>query len=194
MTFGIDPDGLIFQTLKDEPELMTESKYFDWQDFFQAAFNYSLNKAIDAQDSILLEDYLFQLNQLPKETVIPNIALKGRQLYLSELNKWQSYDTITIVYLRALPKDSANAYQREALFLLENFTSQKPQEMALQYLLEGLKQKETFEIYYTLSLHLIDIEEWTTAYKAAYHAYQLAKDEEQRKMAGKLMYYLDGGY
>lgn len=194
MTFGIDPDGVIFQTLKDEPSLISDSEHFNWKEFFQASFNYSINKAVVAQDSVLLEDYLFQLDQLPKQSVIANVPLKGRQLYLSELNLWIGYDSITTQYLRTLPKDSANAYQREALFLMENFNFETPQKMALRYLAEGLKKKETFELYYTLSLYLIAQDDLVNAYKAAYNSYQLAKNEEQRKMAGKLMNYLDGGY
>lgn len=194
MTFGIDPDGVIFQTLKDELGLISDSEHFNWKEFFKASFNYSINKAVVAQDSVLLEDYLFQLNQLPKQTAMANLPLKGRQLYLAELNLWASYDSITAQYLHTLPKDSANAYQREALFLMENFNFKTPQKMALRYLAEGLKKKETFELYYTLSLFLIDQDEWVNAYKAAYNSYHLAKNEEQRRMAGKLMNYLDGGY
>ncbi len=141
-----------------------------------------------------MEDYIFQLNQLPKEVTMYRLPLRGRQLFLAETNDWRGYDSITMNHLRALPNDSANAYQREALSLMENYVYQTPQKMALRYLQLGLDRKETFELYYTLSLRLISDDEWVSAYKSAYNAYQLAKDERQQKMAARLMYYLDGGY
>lgn len=193
MQLGYNPDGHIFQSLKENHALIEETKTFNWKAYFKASFDYSLTKAIDAQDSILLEDYLHQLGQLPTQCIIPNLKLKGRQLFLAELNLWRGYDSITTQYLRPMPKDSANAYQREALFLMENAPYQTPQNMAMRYLQQGLKKKETFELYYTLSLALIDEEEWNSAYKAAYNAKNLAANTTQSNMANRLLYFIDGG-
>ena len=190
---GLSTDGTLFQTVKEHPEWV-DTTYFDWERYFANVFDYNMTKAIAAKDSILMEDYLFQMSQLPKTVVMYRLPLRGRQLFLAETNNWRGYDSLTVNHLRALPNDSANAYQREALTLMDSYVYQTPQKIALRYLKMGLDRKETFELYYTLSLRLISDEEWVSAYKAAYNAYQIAEDEPQQKMAARLMYYLDGGY
>lgn len=185
-TLGIDIDNAILQTLKKRPDFIANSAYFSWPAYFKTVFNYNVARAISAQDSIFLEDVLYQLQQFPNDSNIANIELKGRQLYLAELAKWTAYDTITLNYLRGFDADSANMYQREAIFLMENYIENRPLELALKYLRLGLKQKETFELYYTLGLYFFNVGDLANAYKSAVMAYEMAKGPEESKLAARL--------
>jgi hypothetical protein len=191
---GIDIDNPIFQTLKRNPELLKENDYFSWDVYFQTVFDYNIFRAIALEDSVFLEDVLFQLKQLPNDSIVPNIDLKGRQIYLAELSKWSSYDTITLIYLNEFEPDSANMYQQEAMFLMENYQQSKPQDLALKYLKLGLQKKETFELYYTLGLFLFNTNDLPNAYKATRRAYDMSSNEAEAELSGRLLSIIETYY
>jgi len=188
---GVDVDFPIFQTLAANPQWISDTTAFSWQLYYSRVFNYNIFRAIAKQDSILLEDVLVQLQKMNVNGSIQNFELKGRQLYLAELNKWPEYDTITKIYLYQLPNDSANTWQREAIHLMEFYPQDAPLGLALNYLKEGLKRAETFEIYYTLSLWLYNYGDYLNAYKAAYRSYEVAKTTEQREMGARMVLMLE---
>ena len=193
-TLAISVDNPIFQTLKKHPNWMVETNYFKWQNYFRSVYDYNIKIAIEEADSVFLEDVIFQLQQLPQAADIPNIALKSRQLYLAELRKWNAYDTITKSYLFPFPADSANLYQEEAIFLMENYTENKPSSLALEYLRLGLRQKETFELYYTLALYLYSKDDLVNAYKSGYRAWELSANKSETGMAVRLLQTIDSYY
>ena len=193
-TLALSIDNPIFQTLKKHPHWILESEDFKWSDYFQAVYDFNIKLAISEADSIFLEDVIYQLQQLPQASAIPNMALKSRQLYLAELEKWNAYDTITKEYLAPFPADSANLYQEEAIFLMENYKKNKPSSIALEYLRLGLRQKETFELYYTLALYLFAKEELQYAYKAGYRAWEISESNNDTAMARRLFELIDSYY
>lgn len=179
----ISIDGPMFLTLLKKPNWITESANFSWTAYQENVYNYNIGLAITNKDSVYLEESLRRIAQMPAVAPIPLLAFKGRQLYLAELNKWSAYDTITLAYLDTLPADSANAYQREAIHLMEFYTNGQAKSIALKYLRKGIARKETFDLYYTLSLWLYQNGDYTNAYKAAYTAENLAKNTDEKRLA-----------
>lgn len=192
MNLGLDVDYPIFKTVAEHPNWFTDTLFFDQQLYYEKVFNYNITKAIAAKDSILLEDVLFQMSKLNIMGSIPNVALKGRQLYLAEINHWDAYDSITMAYLKTLPEDSVNTYQREAMYIMEYYSRGKAQNVAYKFLEAGIKKKETYELMYTLSLWLYNNGEYLLAYKAAYRSYELARTTEQRELAARMVIMLEG--
>ncbi len=191
----IDVDGPIFQTLVEHPDWITDSVNFNWEVYQRNVFNYNINKAIEQQDSVLLEDVLYQINRLTVTSGIPNLKFKGRQLYLAELEKWQQYDTLTKTYLDTLPIDSVDLYEVEAVHLMEHYgTNNEAMAIALNLLRTGLAKKETFQLYYCLCLWLYYNSDYVNAYKAGYRAYELAEDEEEQELVKAMLIQIENDY
>ena len=191
----VDVDGAIFQTLVEHPDWITDTAHFNWNIYQQNVFNYSINKAIVKEDSVLLEDVLYQIGRLTVTSGIPNLKFRGRQLYLAELQKWDQYDTLTKVYLDTLPIDSVDLYEVEAIRLMEFYVDQdKAMNLALDYLRAGLAKKETYQLYYGLCLWLYYNYDYVNAYKAGYRAYKMAEDEEERELIQKLLTAIEDEY
>jgi hypothetical protein len=190
----LDIDGPIFQTILQKPNWITDTVNFSWADYHANVYNYNVDVAITKKDSIFLEDALLRIQQLPHFLPVQNFAFKGRQLYLAELNKWTAYDTLTFAYLEALPADSADAYQREAIHLMEYYAQPQAKNIALKYLRKGLEKKETFKLYYTLSLWLYKYGDLTNAYKAAYTAEKFAATADEQKLARQMQLLIEQQY
>lgn len=187
---GVDVDFPIYQTLAKHNNWITDTN-FDWELYYSRVFSYNIFRAISSADSILLEDIIIQLKKINFNILILNLELKGRQLFLAELARWPAYDSITRGYLNSLPADSANAWQREAIYLMEFYPQEVPNGLALNYLREGLRKAETFELYYTLSLWLFDYGDYLNAYKAAYRSYETARTTEQRELGARMVLMLE---
>jgi hypothetical protein len=190
----LDIDGPVFQTILQRPNWITDTLNFSWAGYQANVYNYNVGEAVTKKDSVFLEESLLRIQQLPHFTPVYNFEFKGRQLYLAELNKWTAYDTITLVYLDELPADSADVYQREAMHLMEYYSQTDANFLALKYLRKGLARKETFKLYYTLSLWLYKSGDMPNAYKAAYTAEKFAYSNQDIKMAQQLQRWIEQRY
>ena len=190
----LDIDGPVFLTILQRPNWITDSINFSWSDYQANIYNYNVGVAVTKKDSVFLEESLFRIQQLPHFKLVYNFEFKGRQLYLAELNKWTAYDTLTLVYLEELPVDSADVYQSEAMHLMEFYPETQGNNLALKYLRKGLARKETFKLYYTLSLWLYKSGDMPNAYKAAYTAENFAYSPQDIRMAQQLQRWIEQRY
>lgn len=187
-------DNPVFQILRQQPELIPDSLNFNWQSYKANCYAYNVNVAIINEDSVFLEETINQIAKMPRGDSIPHLPFRARQLYTAELGKWAAYDSLVMTRLANISADSADAYQREAIFLMENYEETQPYNLALEYLEKGLKLKKTYALYYTLSLWLFKTGDLSNSYQAAYTAESLAKNAEEQKLARQMQYMIERYY
>ena len=190
----VNMDGPVFKTLLAKPDWITDTIIFNWNSYKKNVYDFNIYRAIAAQDSVLLEDAIYQIGRMTKGEEIRNMPLRARQLYLAEIGHWNAYDTLVMSFLAPQPADSADVCQEEAIFLMENYQGENPNKLALKFLKTGLKKKETFKLYYTLSLWLYQNNDLTNSYKAAYMAENLAQNADEKKLARQMQYTIEDYY
>ncbi len=190
----VDVDGPIYKTLLNHPEWIEDSAQFNWDVYKKNVYEFNIARAVDQKDSILLEDVIYQISRLHKGENIANLAQRARLIYAAELGKWAVYDTLVLAYLADMPADSADLYQEEALFLMDNYSDAEANKLALKFIKRGLEKKETFQLYYTLSLWLYANNDLTNSYKAAFMAEKLAANTEEKSLARQIQTVIERGY